>query len=66
MTVIQYEVMAWTGLHMVWLGSWLKNGPVLFTDNIAQQVQYVEPQKDIAVISIMIYLSKQACLGISL
>jgi hypothetical protein len=51
---------------MVWLGSWLKNGPVLFTDNIAQQVQYVEPQKDIAVISIMIYLSKQACLGISL
>jgi len=51
---------------MVWLGSWLKNGPVQFTDNIVKQVQYVEPQKDIAVIVIMIYLSIQVCLGISM
>jgi hypothetical protein len=26
--IIQYEVLALTGLHVVWLGSWLKNGPV--------------------------------------
>jgi len=51
---------------MVWLGSWLKNGPVHFTDNTVKWVQYVEPQKDIAVIAMMIYLSIQVCLGISM
>jgi len=66
MTIIQYEVMAWTGLHMVWLGGWLKNRPVQYTGNMVKQVKYVEPQKDIAVIAIMIHLSIQVCLGISM
>ena len=51
---------------MVWLGGWLKNRPVQYTGNMVKQVKYVEPQKDIAVIAIMIHLSIQVCLGISM